>query len=141
MRLLTSARKQLASQFRDSHAHIRGNGADDRSHAQRAYAVDGVTLTKAVTDVRIENDVVTVVFDPASVHADRETWDTMINVFDNLAEWTGAPIAFTNDESKALRMAAETVDAVYTDGSSGGSLTKAEIYRMGTGKDLPADER
>ncbi|MBP1325318.1 hypothetical protein JOF28_000550 [Leucobacter exalbidus] len=95
-------------------------------------AASGVMIAQAVSSVQFENGEVLVTFDPA---ANGVSPDVMgdLNPFDNMAEFIGTPMAFTNEEGKWLRQSVTSVRTQMADGTDLGSLTTAEIFRMGTG--------
>lgn len=98
-------------------------------------ASSGVVIAKAVSDITFSDGVVRVTFDPALVGIDRDTFSS-ISPFQNLAEFVGTPIAFDDDLGKRIRPLVGSVETVFVDGTSAGTLTAQEIYKMGTGKDL-----
>ena len=53
--------------------------------------------------------------------------------FDNLAELFGVPVAFNDNEGVWLRQTVQRVDVVDADGKSLGSLTAAELNKLGAG--------
>jgi len=99
--------------------------------AERADA--GVMLAKAVTGIGLVDRVVCVTFDPAVVSMDTAMLQSL-NVFDNLAEFMGVPIAFNNDQGERLRPLVDAVATALPDGTNLGTLTTAEIYQIGTGQ-------
>ncbi|UOE45251.1 hypothetical protein [Agromyces larvae] len=103
--------------------------------SERASA--GVVIAKAVSSVTFDAGVVRVVFDPALAGLDTVTFQSL-SPFDNLAEFAGTPIAFADDEVQHLRTAVTSVETLLVDGASLGTLTSAELYKIGTGSELPA---
>ena len=99
-------------------------------------ASSGVLLARTVTHMTLTDGVLTATFDPASIGMDQNIFDH-INVFPNLAEFVGAPLMFKDDQGSRLRICVTRVDTVPADGTSLGSATAAELYRAGTGEDLP----
>ena len=98
-------------------------------------AAAGVVIAQTVTSITCADGVVTAIFDPGSISMDQETFD-YLNAFSNLADFIGNPLAFDNDQGQRLRTRVTRVDTVMANGSSAGSMTAAEIYKNGTGKDL-----
>ncbi|MDR0417680.1 MAG: PDDEXK nuclease domain-containing protein [Propionibacteriaceae bacterium] len=99
--------------------------------AERADA--GVMLAKAVTSISLAERVVHVTFDPAAVSMDADMFQSL-NVFDNLAEVVGVPIAFKNDQGERLRPLVDAVATAMPDGTDLGTLATGEIYQIGTGE-------
>lgn len=102
-------------------------------------AESGVMIAKAVTDISFDDESVKVIFDPAQTGVDEDLFFEL-SPFDNYAEFAVTPIAFANDEGKHLRTAVDKVETFLPDGNSLGSLTKEELYKQGTGEDLPENE-
>lgn len=98
---------------------------------------DAGVLLAIGAEVTFGNGVLTVIFDPAASVPDPDALMSL-SPFENHAQFAGTPIAFNNDEGRRLRRAVLRVDTQLTDGSSIGSLTAAEIYKMGTGNELSA---
>ena len=98
-------------------------------------AAAGVMIAKTVTSITCADGVVTAVFDPASTGMDQATFDT-INAFPNLAKFIGSPMSFSDEQGDRLRTRVTRVDTVMADGTPAGSMTAAELYKVGTGKDL-----
>lgn len=98
-------------------------------------AAAGVMIAKTVTSITCADGVVTAVFDPASTGMDQATFDT-INAFPNLAKFIGTPMSFSDEQGDRLRTRVTRVDTVMADGTPAGSMTAAELYKVGTGKDL-----
>lgn len=111
--------EEVVAAFRD---HI-----DERSNS-------GVLLASAVSDVSFQDGTVIITFDPTGQGLNSNQWDVAVSVFDNVAEFVGSPVMFSDDEGKRLRTVVEQVVAVFSDGSSLGSLSKAELYQLGTGE-------
>jgi hypothetical protein len=86
----------------------------------------GVLLAKSVTSVTVNGGVVTVTLDPDPVVLDTSP-------FDNLAKLFGIPVAFNDDDGVWLRKTVQRVDVVDADGKSLGSMTAAELNKMGAG--------
>lgn len=100
-------------------------------------ASSGVVLAKTVTNLTLADGVLTATFDPAAAGMDQATFDT-VNAFPNLAKFVGTPMMSKDDQAARLRSRITRVDTVSADGRSLGSATAAELYRAGTGEDLPA---
>ena len=98
-------------------------------------AAAGVVIAKTVTSITCADGVVTAVFDPASTGMDQATFDA-INAFPNLAKFIGSPMSFSDEQGDRLRTRVTRVDTVMADGTPAGSMTAAELYKVGTGKDL-----
>lgn len=98
-------------------------------------AAAGVVIAKTVTSITCADGVVTAVFDPASTGMDQAAFDT-INAFPNLAKFIGTPMSFSDEQGDRLRTRVTRVDTVMADGTPAGSMTAAELYKVGTGKDL-----
>jgi hypothetical protein len=86
----------------------------------------GVLLAKSVTSVTVNGGVVTVTLDPDPVVLDTSP-------FDNLAKLFGIPVAFNDDDGVWLRKKVQRVDVIDADGKSLGSMTAAELNKMGAG--------
>lgn len=89
-------------------------------------ANSGVLLAKSVTSVTVNRGVVTVTLDPDPVVLD-------MSPFDNLAELFGVPVAFNDDDGVWLRKTVQRVEVVDANGKSLGSMTAAELNKMGAG--------
>ncbi|KUI17397.1 hypothetical protein AU191_08800 [Mycolicibacterium acapulense] len=89
-------------------------------------ASSGVMLAQSVTDVSVSDGVVTVTLDADPVVLD-------LSPFDNQAELFGVPVAFNDDDGVWLRKTVQRVDVVDADGNSLGSMTAAELNKMGAG--------
>ncbi len=89
-------------------------------------ANSGVMLAQSVTSVTVFDGVVTVIVDAKPVVLE-------LSPFDNLAKLFGTPVAFNDDEGVWLRQTVQRVDVVDAAGSSLGSLTAAELNKMGAG--------
>lgn len=89
-------------------------------------ANSGVMLAQAVTSVTSANGVVTVTVDAEPVVLE-------LSPFDNLARLFGTPVAFNDDEGVWLRQTVQRVDVVDAAGNSLGSMTAAELNKMGAG--------
>lgn len=100
-------------------------------------AAAGVVIAKTVTSITCADGVVTAVFDPASIGMDQAAFDA-INAFPNLAKFIGSPMSFSDEQGDRLRTRVTRVDTVMADGTPAGSMTAAELYKVGTGKDLPS---
>mgnify|MGYP001644203970 CR=1 FL=1 len=100
-------------------------------------ASSGVVLAKTITSLTLADGVLTATFDPAAAGMDQATFDT-VNAFPNLAKFVGTPMMSKDDQGARLRTRITRVDTVSADGRSLGSATAAELYRAGTGEDLPA---
>lgn len=98
-------------------------------------AAAGVVIAKTVTSITCADGVVTAVFDPASIGMDQAAFDA-INAFPNLAKFIGSPMSFSDEQGDRLRTRVTRVDTVMADGTPAGSMTAAELYKVGTGKDL-----
>lgn len=98
-------------------------------------AAAGVVIAKTVTSITCADGVVTAVFDPASTGMDQAAFDA-INAFPNLAKFIGTPMSFSDEQGDRLRTRVTRVDTVMADGTPAGSMTAAELYKVGTGKDL-----
>lgn len=92
-----------------------------------------VLLAQTVTDITVENRVVTITFDPDETLLS-------LNPFENLAEFPGAVIAFRNEECARIRAGVDAIATQLPDGTSLGRMTAAEIYKHGTGLDLEDDK-
>lgn len=101
--------------------------------AERASA--GVAAAKAVSSVRMDSRTLTVEFDHEVAGFGREALVDALP-FENWAEFVGVPIAFDNSEGNRLRSAVESVATRLADGQDMGSLTAAELFKKGTGRDL-----
>lgn len=86
----------------------------------------GVKIAQAVTSVTASGGVVTVI-------VDAEPMVLEVTPFDNLAEMFGTPAAFNDDEGVWLRRTLQRVDVVDASGNSLGSMTAAELNKMGAG--------
>jgi hypothetical protein len=53
--------------------------------------------------------------------------------FDNQAKWLGTPVAFNDEEGVWLRQTVQRVDVIDAAGTSLGSMTAAELNKMGAG--------
>lgn len=104
--------------------------------AERSAA--GVLLAKA-TRVAFADGVVTVEFNPAAVVPDPDAL-MRLSPYENHAQFAGMPIVFRNEEGRWLRQVVDRVSTRLVDGTDLGSLSKAELYKIGTGQDLPEDE-
>lgn len=100
-------------------------------------ASSGIVLAKTVTSLTLADGVLTATFDPAAAGMDQATFDRL-NAFPNLAKFVGTPMMSKDDQGARLRSRITRVDTVSADGRSLGSATAAELYRAGTGEDLPA---
>lgn len=89
-------------------------------------ANSGVMLAQSVTSVTVNGGVVTVTVDAEPVVLETSP-------FDNLAEFFGTPVAFNDDEGVWLRQTVQRVDVVDAEGTSLGSMTAAELNKMGAG--------
>ncbi|WP_156298248.1 hypothetical protein [Mycobacterium paragordonae] len=89
-------------------------------------ANSGVMLAQSVTSVTVARGVVTVTIDAKPVVLE-------LSPFDNLAKFFGTPIAFNDAEGVWLRRTAQRVDVVNAAGNSLGSMTAAELNKMGAG--------
>lgn len=98
-----------------------------------------VSIANAITGITISNGVVSVAFDPASAGVDQETFDA-INPFPNLAEFVGTPMTFADEQGNRLRTVVKEVHATDASGNVIGTATAAELYKIGTGEDLPAGQ-
>ncbi len=89
-------------------------------------ASSGVMLAQSVTSVTVTGGVVTVTVDakPAVLE---------LSPFDNLAKLFGTPVAFNDDQGVWLRQTVQRVDVVDAAGKSLGSMTAAELNKMGAG--------
>lgn len=86
----------------------------------------GVRVAQAVTSVTASGGVVTVTVDAAPVVLE-------LTPFDNLAKVFGTPAAFNDEEGVWLRRTLRRVDVVDAAGNSLGSMTAAELNKMGAG--------
>lgn len=86
----------------------------------------GVRIAQAVTSVTASGGVVTVTVDAEPVVLE-------LTPFDNLAKVFGTPAAFNDDEGVWLRRTLQRVDVVDATGNSLGSMTAAELHKMGAG--------
>ncbi|GLP83643.1 DUF2510 domain-containing protein [Mycobacterium antarcticum] len=86
----------------------------------------GVMLAESVTSVTVTGGVVTIVLDAEPVVLE-------LSPFDNQAELFGTPVAFNDDEGVWLRQTVQRVDVVDADGTSLGSMTAADLNKMGAG--------
>ena len=115
---------------------------DEQARAEFQAFIDeraaaGVAIAKTVTDLTVKDGIVTATFDPAAAGMDQTTFDA-VNAFPNLAKFVGSPMESDNEQGNRLRTRVTRVDTVSADGKSLGSMTAAELYRAGTGKDLPS---
>lgn len=101
-------------------------------------ADNGVLLTKS-SDVSFEQGVVSVIFYPAAAIPDPNLL-MELTPFENHAQLAGVPVMFENDEGRWLRRAVKRVDTFLASGDPIGSMTAAELYKHGTGMELPATE-
>lgn len=103
---------------------------DQVQQAFQAYITEradsGVMLAQLVTSVTAINGIVTVTLDP-------DPGVVASSPFDNLAELFGVPVAFNDEDGVWLRRNVQRVDVVDTSGGSLGSMTAAELNRMGVG--------
>jgi hypothetical protein len=97
-------------------------------------ASSGVRIAEAVESVTFSDGILRVVFNPARAGLSDELFAD-INPFDNLAEFPGTILSSDNDEGRHLRTAVAGIETFHVDGTDLGSLTTAEIYKMGTGKE------
>lgn len=86
----------------------------------------GVRVAQAVTSVTASGGVVTVTVDAEPVVLE-------LTPFDNLAKVFGTPAAFNDEEGVWLRRTLRRVDVVDAAGNSLGSMTAAELNKMGAG--------
>ncbi len=98
----------------------------------------GVLLAKS-TRVSFADGVVTVEFNPGAVVPDPAALMSL-SPFENHAKLAGMPIVFRNEEGRWLRQVVDRVSTRLADGTDLGSLSKAELYKIGTGQDLPEIE-
>jgi hypothetical protein len=89
-------------------------------------AKSGARLAQSVTSVTVTGGVVTVALNPPPVVL-------QLSPFDNLAELFGKPVAYNDDEGVWLRKIVQRVDVVDAHGKSLGSMTAAQLNKMGTG--------
>ncbi|MBE1552251.1 hypothetical protein GGC64_006338 [Mycobacterium sp. OAS707] len=89
-------------------------------------ATSGVMLAQSVTSVAVSGGIVTVTVDAKPVVLE-------LSPFDNLAKMFGTPVAFNDDEGVWLRQTVQRVDVVDAAGKSLGSMTAAELNKMGAG--------
>ncbi len=89
-------------------------------------ADSGVMLAQSVTSVAVASGVVTVTVDAKPVVLE-------LSPFDNLAKLFGTPVAFNDDQGVWLRQTVQRVDVVDAVGKSLGSMTAAELHKMGAG--------
>ncbi len=89
-------------------------------------ANSGVRIAQSVTSVTVNGGVVTVALDPEPVVLE-------LSPFDNLAKVFGTPVAFNDEEGVWLRQTVQRVDVVDAAGKSLGSMTAAELNKMGAG--------
>lgn len=89
-------------------------------------ANSGVLLAKSVTSVTVTDGMVTVTVDPDPVVLETSP-------FDHLAKLFGVPVAFNDDQGVWLRKTVQRVDVVDAEGNSLGSMTAADLNKMGTG--------
>ena len=85
----------------------------------------GVMLAQSVTSVTVSNGVVTVAANPNPVLLESGS--------SNLAKLFGTPVAFNDDQGIWLRETVQRVDVVDAAGNSLGSMTAAELNKMGAG--------
>ena len=95
-------------------------------------AASGVLLAQVVSNVSYNDRMVRVTFNPASKGIKVGVF-LSLSPFSNLAEFAGTPIAFNDRVGKWLRPEIDGVEALLDDGASLGTLTTAELYRLGTG--------
>ncbi|QZT60927.1 hypothetical protein [Mycolicibacterium austroafricanum] len=89
-------------------------------------ANSGVMLAQSVTSVTVTGGVVTVTVDAKPVVLE-------LSPFDNLAKLFGTPVAFNDEEGVWLRQTVQRVDVIDAAGKSLGSMTAAELNKMGAG--------
>lgn len=106
------------------------------SLAERAEA--GVLLAVGA-EVSFDSGVVVVTLHPEVAVPDPDALMSL-SPFDNHAEFAGTLIAFANEEGIWLRRAVTRVETRLPDGTDLGALTAAELYKLGTGSELPAAE-
>jgi ABC-type Fe3+-citrate transport system substrate-binding protein len=87
-------------------------------------ANSGVMLAQSVTSVTVTGGVVTVTVDAKPVVLE-------LSPFDNLAKLFGTPVAFNDDDGVWLRQTVQRVDVADANGKSLGSMTAAELNKMG----------
>lgn len=89
-------------------------------------ATSGVMLAQSVTSVAVADGVVTVIVDakPAVLE---------LSPFNNLAQLFGTPAAFNDDQGIWLRQTVQRVAVFDAGGNSLGSMTAAELNKMGAG--------
>lgn len=103
---------------------------------ERANA--GVLLAIAA-EVAFNSGTVTVTLHPEAAVPDPAALIS-VSPFENHAEFAGTPIAFADAKGNWLRRSVDRVETRLPDGTELGSLTAAELYRLGAGMPLPASE-
>ena len=97
--------------------------------AFQAYITDransGVMLASSVTSVTVAGGVVTIIANPDPVLLESGS--------SNLAKLFGTPVEFNDDQGIWLRQTVQRVDVVDAAGNSLGSMTAAELNKMGVG--------
>lgn len=100
--------------------------------AERAKA--GVLLAKAVAEVSVHDDRVTVVIDP--VRSGAEYWALVeTSPYDNLADLFGTPAAFDDEQGIWLRTRVAVVVVRDVDSRPLGERTTADLNDRATGRD------
>lgn len=89
-------------------------------------ADSGVRLAQSVTSVGVASGAVTVTVGAKPVVLE-------LSPFDNLAKLFGTPVAFNDDQGVWLRQTVQRVDVVDAVGKSLGSMTAAQLHKMGAG--------
>ncbi|PRZ15161.1 hypothetical protein [Nesterenkonia sandarakina] len=94
---------------------------------ERASTGSGVTIAQAVSDVRLDGGVLTVVFDARKAGVS-ESAMISTSAFKNFAEFAGVPVSSTDDQGQRLRLWVERIDTQLVSGESMGSASVAEIF-------------
>lgn len=97
---------------------------------------DNRVLLAKSADVSFEDGVVTVVFYPAAAVPDPAVL-MELSPYENHAQFAGMPIVFENEEGRWLRQVVKRVETRLADGTDLGSLTAAQLYKIGTGQEMP----
>ncbi|WP_413544182.1 hypothetical protein [Citricoccus nitrophenolicus] len=118
---------------------VPGYTDDDAAADVQAYldeqASRGVMIAQAVTTVTVQNGALTVVFDPAKTGADQAAL-LDVQPDKNLARFAGVPLGWATKEAASIRSRVQRIETSTVDGTSTGTASAAEIYRLATGLDL-----
>lgn len=94
----------------------------------------GVLFAKAVVSIMFDGSAVLAVFDPLTAGAEEDAF-LAVNPFETLAQFIGTPMAFANTKGQRIRTRVAMVSVALSSGRDLGSLSVAELYRAGTGRE------